>query len=155
MLIRPVTPEDKALLTRLFSELSLETRYRRFFMAVRERDRGGPAAPQDGWGDNYRTWPTFPRIGFRKGGRRNGGAASITNATNRTRAARFGAKRVALGAVCDEAGRARRICYELHAAGRRGPPSLDAIGGRSGRRARRGARHGCCRGMGPFLERST
>jgi GNAT superfamily N-acetyltransferase len=38
MLIRPVTPEDKALLTRLFSELSLETRYRRFFMAVREMD---------------------------------------------------------------------------------------------------------------------
>ena len=38
MLIGPVAPEDKALLTQLFSELSFETRYRRFFAAVREID---------------------------------------------------------------------------------------------------------------------
>jgi GNAT superfamily N-acetyltransferase len=38
MLIRPVAPEDKALLMELFSELSFETRYRRFFAAVRELD---------------------------------------------------------------------------------------------------------------------
>jgi GNAT superfamily N-acetyltransferase len=38
MLIRPVAPGDKALLTGLFSELSAETRYRRFFAAVREMD---------------------------------------------------------------------------------------------------------------------
>ena len=38
MLIGPVAPDDKALLTQLFSELSSETRYRRFFAAIREID---------------------------------------------------------------------------------------------------------------------
>jgi hypothetical protein len=38
MLIRPVDPGDRALLTGLFSEMSAETRYRRFFAAVREMD---------------------------------------------------------------------------------------------------------------------
>jgi GNAT superfamily N-acetyltransferase len=38
MLIRPLARQDKSLLTGLFSELSFETRYRRFFAVVRELD---------------------------------------------------------------------------------------------------------------------